>query len=234
MRAEKTIGNKRCYLYTNGEADVHLIQAVDNHDLEVLDREVKFIKELAPGIAFTLTAFLIKDWNNELSPWEAPAVFGRKDFGAGADNTLRYITETLLPWLEENTGSDHKMDCFLGGYSLSGLFALWAAYQTDRFCGVAAVSPSVWFPGWESYMEARGIQTPAVYLSLGLKEEKARNKIMSTLGTHIRRQYELLRSTDAVDQCTLEWNPGNHFVDSDLRTAKGFAWLLNQRQEGLR
>lgn len=26
------------------------------------------------------------------------------------------------------------------------------------------------------------------------------------------------------------WNPGNHFVDSDRRMAKGFAWLLDNRE----
>lgn len=234
MRIEKTIGNKRCYLYESRGADICLIQAVDGHDLAVLDRGAELIKELAPGVPFTLAAFLIEDWNNELFPWEAPAVFGRENFGAGAGITLQYITETLLPWLGENFGAGHKMDCCLGGYSLSGLFALWAAYQTDRFCGIAAVSPSVWFPGWESYMETHGIQASAVYLSLGVREEKTRNKTMAAVGDNIRRQYELFRGTDAVNQCVLEWNPGNHFVDSELRTAKGFAWLLNQRQEVLK
>ena len=226
MRTEKIIGNKRCCLYENGEADIYLLQAVDEHDLEVLDREVELIRELAPGAPFTLAAFLIEDWNHELSPWEAPEVLGRESFGAGAGSTLQYITETLLPWLEENSGSDHKIECCLGGYSLSGLFALWAAHQTDRFCGIAAVSPSVWFPGWESYMETHGIQTPTVYLSLGTREEKTRNKTMAAVGDNIRRQHELLRSACTVNQCVLEWNPGNHFADSDLRTAKGFAWLM--------
>ena len=65
------------------------------------------------------------------------------------------------------------------------------------------------------------------YPSLGIREEKARNKAMAAAGDDTRRQYELLRNAGAVKQCVPEWNPGNHFVDSDLRTAKGFAWLLN-------
>ena len=28
----------------------------------------------------------------------------------------------------------------------------------------------------------------------------------------------------------LEWNAGNHFVDSEKRMAKGFAWLLNNQK----
>lgn len=76
-----------------------------------------------------------------------------------------------------------------------------------------------------------------------IRHRKKHQKMDSTTGkkqnhvhdrTHIRCQYEFLRSAYIVVQCVLEWNPENHFVDSELRTAKGFAWLLNHRQEGLR
>lgn len=224
MQSEKTIQNKKCYLYENDKSEVLLIQAIDGHDLEVLDREVELLKQLVPDIPFTFAAFLIESWHNELSPWEAPAVFGREDFGSGAAETLSFITDTMLPQLG---GTDAKKHCYLGGYSLAGLFALWTAYQTDLFSGIAAVSPSVWFPGWDSYMESHAIQSPEVYLSLGDKEEKTRNRVMAAVGENLRRQYELLRNAENVRKCTLEWNPGNHFMDSERRTAKGFAWLLN-------
>lgn len=218
------IQGKKCFIYKNSEADALLIQAVDEHDLEALDREAGLIKELT-DTPFTLAAFLIEDWNRELSPWEAPAVFGKEAFGSGAAETLSFITGPLLRSLNE-TGN---MRCYIGGYSLAGLFALWAAYQTDLFQGAAAVSPSVWFPGWESFMESENILSPEVYLSLGDKEEKTKNKTMSAVGKNIRRQYELLLAADTVTRCELEWNPGNHFSEPDRRTAKGFAWLLNHK-----
>ena len=220
---ESIIQGKRCFIYENSEAEALLIQAVDEHDLDALDREVELIKELT-DTPFTLAAFLIEDWNRELSPWEAPAVFGKEGFGSGAAETLSFITDPLLRLL--NGAGD--MRCYLGGYSLSGLFALWAAYQTDLFHGAAAVSPSVWFPGWDGFMESKTILAPEVYLSLGDKEEKTKNKTMAAVGKNIRRQYELLCNADTVTRCVLEWNPGSHFAEPDRRTAKGFAWLLNQ------
>ncbi|MCH5192434.1 MAG: esterase [Oscillospiraceae bacterium] len=213
---------KKRFIYKSGESDALLIQAVDEHELETLDREVGLIKELT-DTPFTLAAFLIEDWNRELSPWEAPAVFGKEDFGSGAAETLSFITGSLLP---ELNGTGDKR-CYIGGYSLAGLFALWAAYRTDLFRGTAAVSPSVWFPGWDSFMESETILSPEVYLSLGNKEEKTKNKVMASVGNNIRRQYELLCSADTVTRCELEWNPGSHFADPERRTAKGFAWLLN-------
>ena len=67
-----------------------------------------------------------------------------------------------------------------------------------------------------------------MYLSLGDKEEKTRNPVMRTVGDNIRRQYKILQGDAYVKECTLEMNQGNHFKDPDIRTAKGFAWLLKE------
>ena len=107
----------------------------------------------------------------------------------------------------------------LGGYSLAGLFALWAAYQTDLFQGIAAVSPSVWFPEWEQYIRAHEIRAEYIYLSLGEKETKTRNQVMAKVGEMIELQHERLLESAVCRECVMEWNPGNHFVDSDKRTA---------------
>lgn len=220
---EITVRGKRCFVYENGAANALLIQPVDEHEATLLSREAEIIGELTKK-PFTLAAFLVEDWNRELSPWEAPAVFGDESFGAGARDTLSFITGELLP---EFRG----INAYLGGYSLAGLFALWAAYQTDVFCGIAAVSPSVWFPGWISFAESNVIRSPLVYLSLGDREEKTKNKTMAVVGENIRRQYERLQNAGSAAKCTLEWNPGNHFQVPEQRTAKGFAWLLNSSQE---
>ena len=228
MRTERIMGNRACYLYGDSRASDVLIQAVDEHDLEALEQEGEHIRKLTSNRPFLLAAFSISDWNKELSPWEAPAVFGKENFGSGAKDTLVYITEALLPEIERYCPTEDKKRYYLGGYSLAGLFALWAAYQTGMFRGIAAVSPSVWFPHWIRFIEAHEIQSPLVYLSLGDREEKTRNKVMAEVGNNIRRQHELMGREKAVKACTLEWNPGNHFADSGIRTAKGFAWLLNQ------
>ena len=230
MQQEQIIGGRRCFLYGDEEADIFLIQAAGDHEWNALVREAEYIKELACGTPFALAAFLIEDWNNQLSPWEAPAVFGEDGFGAGAVETLNYVTGILFPTLAQTYGQEHSMDFCLGGYSLSGLFALWASYQTDALSGVAAVSPSVWFPGWDTYMMSHSPWAQKIYLSMGEKEEKTKNKSMSIVGDRIRKQYELLCKDDHVQACLLEWNPGNHFTDPEIRMAKGFAWLLNSRQ----
>ena len=145
IKDEISINGKTCFLYQDAEATHLLIQPIDEHDLEVLDQEVDAIKELSDK-PFSLVAFMIKDWNQELTPWAAPPVFGKTPFGDGAEKTLEFITNQLLPEVQGNI--PHLI---LGGYSLAGLFALWAGHQTDRFEGIAAASPSVWYPQWIDY-----------------------------------------------------------------------------------
>ena len=224
IKGEKTIGSRQCFIYDCGSSDALLIQPVDDHDIEVLDNEAAEIKRLAGGTGFTLAAFKVDDWNNDLSPWEAAPVFGDEGFAGGAESTLSYVTETLIP---ELTG-DRDVKLYIGGYSLAGFFALWTAYKTDIFSGVAAASPSVWFPGWIDFAGSNTIMADRVYLSLGDKEEKTRNPVMRTVGDNIRRQYELLQADSECSECVLEMNPGNLFREPDIRTAKGFAWLLRE------
>jgi hypothetical protein len=65
----------------------------------------------------------------------------------------------------------------------------------------------------------------SMHLCLGDKEEKTKNPVMAQVGDAIRKLNGLL--TEQIDNTILEWNPGNHFVDSEKRTAKGFAWIMN-------
>ena len=230
-RIEKRIGAFDCYLYgweegapcSESAAVPLLIQPVDDHDLEGLDNEVAEIERLYGG-AFRLAAFKVNNWNDDLSPWEAPPVFGKEPFGGGAAETLAYVENELLPALAAET------PLILGGYSLAGLFALWAGTQTERFRGIAAASPSLWFPGWIEYAEEYWQGTDAanfprrIYLSLGDKEEKTRNQVMARAGDCIRRQHEILTAAGVAS--TLVWEQGNHFREPDLRTARAFAWVL--------
>lgn len=191
-----------------------LIQPVGDHDLPLIENEIAEIRRRTE-IPFRLTAVKVESWNRDLSPWPAPAVFGNESFGDGAAALLREI----LPLC-----ADEGKRYFIGGYSMAGLFALWSAFQTEVFSGAAAASPSMWFPGLMEYLRGSACGCGAVYLSLGNREEKTANPVMRTVGDRIREGYELLRSHGV--RCTLEWNSGGHFKEPDLRTAKAFAWVL--------
>ena len=202
--------------YGNPESSNILIQMVDDHDLAVIHNEVKTIKEATDD--FYLIAIKVRDWNADLSPWKAPAVFGNEGFGDRAGETLKEVLKLC---------QDSSKNYYIGGYSLAGLFALWASCRTERFAGVAAASPSIWFPGFVEYMKENRPKCGTVYLSLGDKEEKVRNPVLSGVGDCIRETYTLLREQGV--NCMLEWNKGNHFREPDIRTAKAFMWVLGNR-----
>ena len=201
--------------YGNPDAGTVLVQAVDNNSIEMIENEVRMITELT-GADFCLKAMVIDDWFRDLSPWQSPAVFGNNAFGDGAGDTLDYILDRC---------QDKDRTYYIGGYSLSGLFALWTAFQTDTFRGVAAASPSMWFPGFTDYMKNHDIGCDLVYLSLGDREAKTKNKVMATVDDCILTAHETLSAQGVT--CTLEWNKGNHFTDADKRCAQAFAWIMS-------
>ena len=85
---EKTIASKKCFINPSENASKCLIQPVDDHDLEGIENEFNTINNNCK-MDFHLIAVRIENWNNDLSPWEAPAVFGKDDFGCGAGDAYQ-------------------------------------------------------------------------------------------------------------------------------------------------
>ena len=218
------IGNRPCRICGEAYAEYLLLQMTGEHKLQSMDHEVAMIAQSSRNFLFA--AIPVESWNDELSPWKAPAVWGKQGFGGNAADTLRFLTEQVVPTLKRQFHLPENIKIILGGYSLAGLFALWASTQTDLFYGVAAASPSVWFPDWMEFEQQRPIQTQHIYLSLGNKEERTKNTVMAAVGDNIRTLYSRLAERGA--DCTLEWNCGGHFKDADLRTAKAFRWMMEE------
>ena len=218
-------GDRPCRIYGTDCAEYLLLQMTDEHELQNMDSEVEAIA-LSSAYSFLFAAVPVESWNDALSPWKSPAVWGKQGFGGKAGDTLRFLTERGIPTLKQQFHLPENIKIILGGYSLAGLFALWASTQTDLFSGVAAASPSVWFPGWMEFEQQHPIQAQRIYLSLGDREERTRNATMAAVGDNIRALHRELagRSKD----CTLEWNNGGHFKDADLRTAKAFQWVMEE------
>lgn len=203
------------YEYGSSLASIVLIQMVGEHDLPGVEREITEIRRLT-DMDFQFIAVKVNNWNQDLSPWNAAAVFGN-----GAKDTLEVLMKLC---------TDTNKCYYIGGYSMAGLFALWAASQTNRFAGIAAASPSIWFPGFLKYLKRQKVQSNCIYLSLGDKEEKTRNSVMAQVGDCIRQAYAWLNEEGI--RCTLEWNPGGHFKEPDLRTARAFAWVMRNNIDG--
>lgn len=216
------LGGRNVTLYTDDVPQYILVQPVDSHDMEEMTSEIVYIEQHSDK-SFMLAAVKISKWNDELTPWQAPPVFGKIPFGDCAAQTLKFITDTLLPAI---TTDGKGQNVILGGYSLAGLFSLWSAWQTDVFEAVVAASPSVWYKDWLDYSSAHNSKVKHVYLSLGDHEYHSKNALMATVGEAIEKQKSILDAQGIEN--TLVWNPGNHFMDNGVRTAKGFVWAMKK------
>ena len=191
-------------------------------------------------------------WEENFSPWCAPRVFAKRpNFGDGAQKTLDTLIDQVIPWTESELTKPPAYRALVG-YSLAGLFSLWAGVTqqvacdcqpddassqsgaphvdapTPTFQRIGAVSGSFWFPGLLDYVDQQlrrgAVGLTHAYLSLGDREARTPNpQIM-----HVRENAELLASRfESVGIIsTFELNRGNHFQNVEGRMQKALDWLF--------
>ncbi len=194
------------------------------------------LKEKPLDAGFLIVAYESEKWNDDFSPWKAQAAFGNDGFGGNADRTLEWLVNQCIPYIEAEDSvyikNDTKVQRYTVGYSLAGLFGLWAYAECRLFAGAASCSGSLWYAGWPAYAEKHQAafcrnKTDCIYLSLGDKEERAKNSLLSTVGDNTRKLYDMLRALPSGAKTTLEWNAGGHFCEPDIRVARGIYWILS-------
>lgn len=185
--------------------------------------------------------------DDELSPWSADGVWkGQAPYKGLAAEHLRWMMEECVPQVEaevsrfiRDTQGSHANDGdavrflpVIAGYSLAGLFALWAAWNSGYFRRVASVSGSLWYPGFTDFIKnntprtglKEGTDLEKAYFSLGDRESRTHHPLMSRVDACTAEVAEMVRSYGI--ETTFEWNPGNHFDHPELRMARALAWLL--------
>ena len=177
-------------------------------------------------------------WEENFSPWCAPRVFAKgPNFGDGAQKTLDTLINQVIPWTESEL-TEPPAYRVLVGYSLAGLFSLWAGVSQPgaphvdapvaTFQRIGAVSGSFWFPGLLDYVDQQlnggAVGLTHAYLSLGDREARTPNpQIM-----HVRENAELLAcklESEGITS-TFELNRGNHFQNVEGRMQKALDWLV--------
>lgn len=164
-------------------------------------------------------------WDEELSPWaHDPVVSRHNHFTGEADAYIHCLEEKILPMAAEQLPSSTYR--VIAGYSMGGLFALYAPYVTEMFSASVSASGSVWYPGFLACAKARAFlkKPDAIYLSLGDTESRTRNPWFRQTEDCTRELHALYQS-QAIDT-VFELNPGSHAKDATERLAKGVAWVL--------
>ena len=166
------------------------------------------------------------DWNHDMSPWYMPSIYSKeKSFSGGADEYLKLLIEEILPKANGLIEGESKFTG-IAGYSLAGLFAVYAMYKTDVFDRVACMSGSLWFSDFIEYCKGNEYKRlpDKIYFSLGDKEANTRNPVLKTVQDKTIELSEYFKSLGA--EVIFELNAGNHFTDVILRSAKGIKAIL--------
>lgn len=176
--------------------------------------------------AFSLVEISNLQWEHDMSPWPIPPVAkGGVPCTGGANAHLALLTGEILPAVEKAVGGKPEYSA-IAGYSLAGLFAVYASCHTDVFARIASVSGSLWFPGFMDYVKKSEMgHTPEkMYFSLGDREAHTKNPCLVPVEEQTRRICEYYSGRGILTTFVL--NPGNHFREPDRRMAEGIRWIL--------
>ena len=220
------ISGRTCHIIING-AD---LPTICWGEMKNSSETIEKVLTLCEDVMCNYIVYEVEDWNADFSPWEF-TLNKKMSFSGGGHKMLNWLLNECVHYCEKEYGlSGERILC---GYSLAGLFSLWAFYESQAFSGVISCSGSLWFGDWISYAESHTApQNSSVYLSLGDREEKSRDRVMATVGDCTRRQFELVGSDKNVSRHILELNDGGHFNEPEKRIAKGIRWIVRGVDNG--
>ena len=166
------------------------------------------------------------DWNRDFSPWPAERAFAR---GAGFyGGAPAYLTSfAALVERTEQRLAFPVTERYLTGYSLAGLFAVYAWLQGLPLDGIGSFSGSLWYDGFAEWAMAKDARPVSLVMSVGDREKRARNARMAQVEACTRRLAEHWAKQMPV-RFWLE--KGGHFEDTAERMARGIGCLLTMRQ----
>ena len=197
--------------------------------LHCFSEEEEAVVKLLQGqeyFSFPLLCINNLNWQKDMCPWDSPALIkNEKDFIGGADEYLFLLEKEIIPRAVEILEKEPAYYA-LAGYSLAGLFALYAGYRSSLFSRIASVSGSLWYPDFVSFAkEKKMLRTPEkLYFSLGTEEAKTKHAVLSTIESKTR---ELVGYYQSSGYCVnFEQNLGNHFCEVEQRIEKGIRWIM--------
>lgn len=156
------------------------------------------------------------DWNYCMTPWK----YHDKNMGKTGGG------EEFLSWFISEIYDEKYQRQYIGGYSLGGLFALFAACEKELFDGVMSVSGSLWYPGALEYFNEKSIgkRIGKIYMSLGDKESLTKNAEREKVGFNTEKLAKVFGRTKEV---FFEYNRGGHFTDISERIVKSILTEIN-------
>ena len=181
------------------------------------------LKGLSEKYGVSIVVIENVNWNDDMTPWKAEGVFKKaKPFGGHAASFLDKLTNEIIPEIEKTLGIEDAERTIMG-VSLSGLFAVWACFNTNAFTNIISISGSLWYDGFVEWMNehAPSSQIKKVCMLLGEKEKNVKDKRMATVEERTLAATNFLKEKTCAS-VTFELVEGTHFSPLMPRLNKAF------------
>ncbi len=216
---EFTLGGFSCRAERLGKEAPSLVVLFSGFDRELFGNTCGLLAEQEHSLV--LAEFGGIDWDRDYSPWEADGSGGRH-FSGGAGRLTGFLPEFTAE-LERRFGNFSGV--YYCGYSLGGLFALYAASLSGdgSISGAASCSGSMWFPGWTEFLAAHTLHG-RIFLSLGGKEKNSPDPLMASVE---EKTAEVKRIAQRTAEVVFQHEPGGHFSRVPERLSHGIFSMLS-------
>lgn len=175
---------------------------------------------------FNLLTIHNLNWYQDLVPWDSESIFkGDEPFVGQADLYLKLLTDTIIP----KVIAQHKLEpqyLALGGYSLAGLFAVYANFKCDLFTKIASMSGSLWYPKFIDFIKEHTLSPTLkeAFFSIG-NENVKRNRYLCNIKENTKEIAELFKARGI--KTSFIQNEGGHQHQVPLRVKQGLDFLVS-------
>ena len=167
---QQEIEGVKLYVYRSNVKDATTIYFLDGDQFE--EPFNHWIRKHQPAPNFVLIN--ANNRTDDYTPWPLQASESMPmDFGGKAAEHLSFFATHVIPFCESKyafASSEEKR--VIGGYSLGGLFSLYASVNTNLFGTALSCSSSLWYPDFLDYLKEHPFKAahPKLYMSVGDEE----------------------------------------------------------------
>ena len=222
---QQEICGVKLYIYRSNIHSATTIYFLDGEQFKEIF--CNWIIEHEPVLNFVLIDS--KNRSDDYTPWPLQSSEAMpKDFGGKAAEHLKFITTKVIPVCESEYGFASSADKrAIGGYSLGGLFSLYAAVNTDLFGTVLSCSSTLWYPDFLAYLKEHPFKAPhpKLYMSVGDEEGLSASNLTKDQIPNTMAFKDWLEKEFQANDFKFMLEEGNHGNNIPRRVEHAVGWV---------
>ena len=222
---QQEIEGVKLYVYRSNVKDATTIYFLDGDQFE--EPFNHWICKHQPALNFVLIN--AHNRTDDYTPWPLQASENMPmDFGGKAAEHLSFFVTHVIPFCESEYGFASSAEKrVIGGYSLGGLFSLYAAVNTDLFGTVLSCSSSLWYSEFLDYLKAHPFKAthPKLYMSVGDQEGTTATNLTAAQTVNTLALKEFYEPKFEPNDFKFILEEGNHGKNISGRAWRAIEWI---------